>query len=118
MIHINLPHQKPVRFVKDLVKIEDDIAYVTCIFPNIPTLSMIFEAAAQSSAAFNQEGIPKIGFLVSLKDIKLLKEPNILEFEIRVKQEMNFGFFNEFSFELINENIIYSKGKFVVKVQD
>ncbi|WP_026803010.1 hypothetical protein ACN2EN_01570 [Aliarcobacter lanthieri] len=118
MSSINLPHQKPVRFVKDLVKIEDDIAYVTCLFPNIPTLAMIFEAAAQSSVAFNQEEIPKIGFLVSLKDIELLKEPNILKFEIIVKQEINLGFFNEFTFELINENIIYAKGRFVVKLQD
>lgn len=115
---LNLPHQNPVRFVKDLIKIEDDIAYITCIFPNTPTLSMIFEAAAQSSTAFNQEEEIQIGFLVTLKDIELLKEPNIFEFYIKVKKEISLGTLNEFSFELICENSIYAKGNFVVKLQD
>ncbi|RBQ30746.1 hypothetical protein CRU92_10390 [Arcobacter sp. FW59] len=114
---MNLPHQKPIRFVENILKIEDDIAYVSCLFPNIPTLSMIFEAAAQSSSAFNQEE-PKIGFLVTLKEVEFLKEVNNIEFLIRVKKEISVGTLNEFSFELIYENSTYAKGIFVVKLQD
>jgi len=115
---INLPHQKPVRFVEDIIKIEYEVAYVSCTFPYTPTLAMIFEAAAQGSIAFSQEKEPKIGFLVSLKNIELLKEPDLLFFTIKIKKEINLGLLNEFSFELINENNIYAKGIFVVKLQE
>jgi len=114
---INLLHQKPVRFVDDIIKMEYEIAYVSCTFPYTPTLAMIFEAAAQSSIAFSQEKEPKIGFLVSLKNIELLKEPDMLSLTIKIKKEINLSLLNEFSFELINENNLYAEGNFVVKLQ-
>jgi len=115
---INLAHQKPVKFIEDIIKMEYEVAYVSCTFPYTPTLAMIFEAAAQSSIVFSQEKEPKIGFLVSLKNIEFLKEPDILSFAIKIKKEINLGLLNEFSFELINESNIYAKGNFVIKLQE
>ncbi len=71
---MNLPHLKPIRFVKELIKKEDNISLVSCEFPYIPTLSMVCEAAAQSSSSFNESKQEQLGFLISLKNIKLHKE--------------------------------------------
>jgi len=70
---MKLPHQEPIRFVKELLEIDAAYAFVSCIFPHPPTLAMVCEAAAQSSAAFAQDDKNiTMGFLVSLKDIELL----------------------------------------------
>mgnify|MGYP002660983821 FL=1 len=114
----NLPHQKPIRFVEDIVKKDADYIFVSCSFPYSPTLSMICEAAAQSSIVFSQNEKPQIGFLLSLKDVELLKDCDILEFQIKIKKDTSFDLLNEFSFELINQNDIYAKGTFIVKLQD
>lgn len=114
----NLPHQKPIKFVNKIVQKDENNAVVSCNFPNFPTLAMICEAAAQSSSAFSKEQEPKIGFLVSLKNIELLKESDMLDFEIFIKKESSFDLLNEFSFEMINQNDIYAKGTFIVILQD
>ncbi|AXK49060.1 hypothetical protein CRU87_06900 [Aliarcobacter trophiarum LMG 25534] len=113
-----LPHQKPIRFVNEILKKEGDFIYLSCSFPFYPTLAMVCEAAAQSSVAFSKEEGSKIGFLLSLKDIELLKECNNLEFEIRIKKDTSFDSLNEFSFELLKGSFIYAKGSFIVKLQD
>lgn len=79
---------------------------------------MVCEAAAQSSVAFSKEEDSKIGFLLSLRDVELLKDCDTLEFEIKIKKETSFDSLNEFSFALMNQNDIYAKGSFVVKLQD
>ena len=67
---------------------------------------------------FSQNEKPQIGFLLSLKDVELLKDCDILEFQIKIKKDTSFDLLNEFSFELINQNDIYAKGTFIVKLQD
>ena len=77
---MNLPHQEPIRFAQNILEEKDDYKLISCTFPYIPTISMISEAAAQSSASFaqsiNEE--PKIGFLISLK--KTNRNQNIKKF--------------------------------------
>lgn len=114
----NLPHQKPIKFVEKIIELNGDFAIVSCSFPNIPTLAMVCEAAAQSSIAFAKDKEPKIGFLVTLKDIELLKKSDSLVFLIKIKKENSFDLLSEFNFELINQNSIYAKGSFIVKLQD
>lgn len=115
---INLPHQKPVRFVNNIIDVEDDIALISCSFPTIPTLAMISEAAAQSSIAFSKDKEEKIGFLITLKEIELLNDVMSLDYKIKIKKEISLGSLNEFSFELINDNKIYAIGNFVVKLEE
>ena len=86
----NLPHQKPIRFVEEIVKKDADYIFVSCSFPYSPTLPMICEAAAQSSIVFSQNEKPQIGFLLSLKDVELLKDCDILEFQIKIKKDTSF----------------------------
>lgn len=72
---MNLPHQAHIRFAQEIIEKNEDFYIVKCSFPYIPTLAMVSEAAAQSSAAFAQnKKEPVIGFLISLKNIKKLSE--------------------------------------------
>lgn len=114
----NLPHQKPIKFVEEILKKEGEYIYLSCTFPSLPTLAMICEAAAQSSASFKECEEPKIGFLLSLKDVELFKECDILKFQIKIKKVATFDLLTEFSFELIDKNIIYAKGTLIVKIQE
>ena len=75
---MNLPHQEPIRFANEVLSSSLNKISVSCKFPFSPTLAMACEAAAQSSAGFAQESSePKIGFLVSLKEITLEKEMDL-----------------------------------------
>lgn len=116
---MNLPHQEPIRFAKELLQVDDEYAFVSCLFPYCPSLAMTCEAAAQSSAAFAQENQKvTMGFLVSLKDIELLNELIHTEYVIKIKQETVFGSMSEFKFELINDSTIYVKGYLVIALQN
>lgn len=114
---MNLPHQDPIRFAKDIVELNENSALVNCIFPFIPTLSMVAEAAAQSSAAFAQEK-PLIGFLISLKNIEQINEFIHKEYVIKIKSEITFGSMTEFGFELLNNSNLFAKGFLTIALQD
>jgi predicted hotdog family 3-hydroxylacyl-ACP dehydratase len=116
---MNLPHQEPIRFVKELLQIDDEYAFVSCSFPTTPTLAMVCEAAAQSSAAFAQDNksIP-MGFLVSLKNIELLNELIHNNYIIKIKRETIFGSMSEFKFELTKDSIVYVTGYLVIALPD
>ena len=92
---MNLPHQEPIKFVKELIGLDNEYASISCLFPVTPTLAMVCEAAAQSSAAFAQDS----------KNIK-------------IKKEMVFGSMSEFKFELTKDSIIYVKGYLVIALQN
>ena len=101
---MNIPHQKPIKFAQELLEVNENIAKVRCEFPSLPTLPMLFEAAAQSSAGFSQEKETKIGFLVSVKSIKLLEEARELEYIIKVEKKIEFGAVCEFFFEVFTKD--------------
>ena len=88
---INLPHQKPVRFVNNIIDVEDDIALISCSFPTIPTLAMISEAAAQSSIAFSKDKEEKIGFLFKKNDIVRKLNYNNKVIELNTKDYFSFN---------------------------
>ena len=116
---MHLPHQEPIRFAKEVLKIDGEYAFVSCIFPYSPTLAMVCEAAAQSSAAFAQDNKNiTMGFLVSLKDIELINELIHNEYVIKIKTEMVFGSMSEFKFELFKDSTIYVTGNLVIALQD
>lgn len=116
---MNLPHQEPIRFAQNIIKDEDDYKIVSCLFPSIPTLSMVSEAAAQSSASYAQEDDDaKMGFLISLKSIKLLKNLEECDYQIKIVKNFNFGIMTEFTFELIRDNQIFVSGSLTVAIPD
>lgn len=113
---MKLPHLDPVRFAQSIIECDQSRATVKCEFPTIPTLSMFFEAAAQSSAAFAQDGEAKIGFVISLKEIQLLNKTQEQTAVLEVKKEVEFGAVCEFSFTAFDESMQtkFAQGSFTV----
>ncbi|ADG93981.1 hypothetical protein Arnit_2330 [Arcobacter nitrofigilis DSM 7299] len=116
---MNLPHQAPIRFAQEILERDKNFYIVKCSFPYIPTLSMISEAAAQSSAAFAQdEKEPRIGFLISLKNIKKLSELDKEEYQIKISKSFNFGAMTEYKFELFDEKETYAEGELTIALKN
>ena len=120
---MNLPHLAPVRFAQEVVSHSEEQIQILCVFPNIPTLPMLAEAAAQSTSAFSNSDTPKIGFLVSLKDVILLEDIVFLEYLILVKSTATIGTFEEFYFEVFDNkplsilNKKLASGKLVISIR-
>lgn len=112
---INIPHKKPIRFVKEVLSLDENSAMVSVSFFNPPTLAMICEAAAQSSGAFAKER--RIGYLLSLKECLKLQEPTSLEYIIKTTKTLEFDDMHEFDFEMLFNNNPIAKGSFIVKTR-
>ncbi len=70
---LNLPHKDPIHFAKYIILQEKTFAIVKVVFQSIPSLAMVVEAAAQSTAAFNVNNT-SLAFLVAINDVKLLHQ--------------------------------------------
>lgn len=116
---IKLPHGEKIRFVKDIVERDENKILLNCVFPYEPTLSMVCEASAQGCAAFSTEEIkPKIGFLVSMKNVKKLNTFSKKEYLIEIEKNFTFNNMSEYQFTLKDSNIIYSKGTLTIAIQE
>ena len=112
---MKLPHQDPIRFAKNVITFEDEVALVNCEFPTIPSLAMFIEAAAQSSCVFGTSKTPLMGFLTTCKDIKLHSSPTSQSCIINIKEHFNSPSFGEYCFEaLTNEKLLLASGSIVV----
>lgn len=117
-----LPHLKPIRFAQDIIEVKEETSLVKCEFQFIPTLAMLCEAAAQSSASYNQQNKSnkkneQIGFLVTLKNVKLLKEVVDKSFDIKLNKNVDLGNMSEYTFEVINSGTVYAIGTFTIVLQ-
>ncbi|AXH13865.1 hypothetical protein [Malaciobacter mytili] len=115
---MNIPHLPPVKFAQEIKEVKENLVKVYCEFPFVPTLAMFFEAAAQSSAAFSKSDEKKIGFVISLKNIELIKEATNLTYIMQVKKEYEMGSICEFSFEALDKEEVYAKGIFTIMVKE
>ena len=117
---MNIPHQEPIKFAKELLEVNKEFVKVKCEFASLPTLSMLFEAAAQSSAGFSQEEESKVGFLISLKEVKQVKEPDTLKYIVKVEKNLEFGAVCEFSFNVfdLEEKTKYAIGVLTIMIQE
>jgi hypothetical protein len=113
-----IPHLAPVRFVKKCLHATAENAIVEIGFETLPTFGMLIEAAVQSaSGMLNNDINGRIGFLVTLKDVKLLKQPTALAYVVEVTLESCFGDIRSLYFNLKqNEETILS-GSYVVGLQ-
>ncbi len=83
MTELTLPHLYPIRFAKYIISKGDDVAVVRSEFQTVPSLGMMVEASAQSSAVFASEDEKgKVGYLTLLKNVKLLTTPTSLTYDI------------------------------------
>ena len=117
---MNLPHEAPLLFAKNIISQDEKMVTVLCDFDQIPTLAMFIEASAQSSSAFEkaQSEEPKIGFLTMVKNIELLNEINNSIFLIKVTKENEINNIKQFTFKALDkdtkENIV--TGSFTIVV--
>ena len=115
MTKLKLPHQEPIRFAKYVVSKDETTAMVKVEFDSIPTLPMIVESAAQSSGSFGSEDV-SLGYLVSLKNVKLLQTPKLLHYNVKVINEYNIGSMTYYSFEFFEEEVLIATGSFIIAV--
>lgn len=95
---MNLPHIAPLLFAKKVLKKNENSVHVQCSFPQVPTLAMFLEAAAQCSAGFEEEGKKNIGFLTMAQDIQTLAHINSAEYIIILQKEANVANYKKFFF--------------------
>lgn len=95
---MNLPHKAPLVFAQEVLGKEGDTVKVKCLFPQLPTLAMFIEAAAQSSAGFNEEGESAIGFLTMIQNIQKLAPLLCKTYFITVTKENEVGPYRKFFF--------------------
>lgn len=116
MKELKLPHKTPVIFAKDILSKNNSTAIVRVEFDYLPSLAMIVEASAQSSAAFsNQEG--ELAFLISVKDIKQIEEFTELEYNIKITCVQQLGVFKSFEFVVIHNSKLFADGTFTLALQ-
>jgi len=116
MMELHLPHQDPIKFARYIMFKDDKEALVKVEFDSVPSLPMIAEAAAQASGAFGSEDV-SLGFLVTLKNIKLLQIPQALHYNAKIINEHNMGAMTYFSFEFLQEDILIATGSFIIAVE-
>lgn len=87
-----------------MIRKDHGLVEVRCQFDTLPTLAMFIEAAAQSSAAFNVDEEPKIGFLAIAKNVKLLDKVKEKVYTFRLKEEVEINQYKQFSFEAFRQN--------------
>jgi len=117
---VNLPHQSPLIFAKEVISLDNKTATVLCNFGQVPTLAMFIEASAQSSSAFNTNNNEEaqIGFLTMVKNIELLDEIKNSIFLIKVIKENEISNIKQFTFEVFDKNtkLKISIGSFTIVV--
>ena len=118
MQELNLPHQSPIKFAKYIVCSDETSARVQVEFDSLPSLGMLIESAAQSSAAIGKEKSSKMGFLVSLKNVKLLNPPTRNILEVEVVNEHTIENMKMMSFKIFEDEITISSGSFMIAIEN
>ncbi len=118
MLDFPIPHIPPIRFVKSLISADEQSASAEVEFDTIPTLGMLVEAAAQSSSGIVSEDTKvQMGFLVTLKNIKLLKKPKLTNYIINVHLDHKLENFKSLSFSVLDDDVLIATGSFSVALQ-
>lgn len=116
MLEVNLPHLKPLRFLKEIVDKNLDIAKTRVEFDSVPSLAMLVEAAAQSASALG-DGKTKTAYLAALKNIKLLCPLNEKNFEIEVQNQHSLENMKLISFSVFEKKVTVASGSFTIAIE-
>lgn len=118
MSDFNVPHLPPVRFVKTLLESDYKSAVVEVGFDEIPTLGMLVEAATQSSSGIKDDDkSERMGFVVSLRNIKLIEELDSKEFIVHIALANKLDYFKSLSFEIYKDKTVVATGAFTLLLQ-
>jgi len=118
MSDLILPHIAPIKFAKAILQTDENSAVVKIAYDEFPTIGMLIEAAAQSSAGISdKQNIGRMGFLVSLKDVKLLEEIKSYEYIAKIDLVSRLDNFKSLKFEIFEEERMIAKGSFAIILQ-
>ena len=113
-----IPHLAPIRFVKSLIDADETTASVRVGFDEVPTLGMLIEAAAQSSSGIDDEdNNGRMGFVITLKNIKLIQSVRLKEFIVNVELVHKLDDFKSLSFEILEDETRVATGAFSIALQ-
>jgi hypothetical protein len=104
MTEIKLPHLAPIKFAKFTLDKDEKSARVLIEFEQIPTLPMLVEAAAQSSASFRIDD-KENAFLVSLKGINLLQKPTKMSLVVHARDEHRLDKMRYVGFDIFEDEV-------------
>ena len=113
MSELNLPHKDPILFAKTVLSKGTTNARVAVEFPQTPSLAMMIESAAQSTAAFN-DGSKKGGYLVGMKNIKLLNGASETNLEVEVSIKHSVENMRLINFEVYEMSLLLCKGSLTI----
>jgi len=116
---MKLPHGETMHYAKELISKDELRAEVAVVFPQLPTLAMFIEAAAQSSSVFQEGNEAKIGFVSMAQNVKLLAEISEQNYSIKVSKEVELGAYKKFSFEAYgaSSSLLVVTGKFTLVIE-
>ncbi len=115
MSSFSIPHLAPVRFVKALIDSDEKGALVEIGFDSIPTFGMLIEAAVQSSSGItDDENDGRMGFLVALKNVKLLGEIDSDKYIVKVELIHKIDDFKSLLFQTIKDDRVIMKGAYSI----
>ena len=118
MSAFSIPHLPPVRFVKALISSDEKNASVKIGFDDIPTFGMLVEAAVQSSSGIaDDKNDGRMGFLVALKNVKLLDQIDSYEYVVKVELIHKIDDFKSLSFQIIKDDTVVAKGMYSIILQ-
>ena len=115
MKKIKLPHGEYIKFAQFILSNDGEVAIVQIEFKYLPSLAMIVEASAQSTAGL-AIGEPKMGYLVSLKNIKLINELKFLKYNVKIMKQHALGRLTYFDFEVFLESKVFTTGTFMIAI--
>ena len=116
-MEVQLPHLAPLRFLKKILSHNEKEARTLVSFDEIPSLAMLIESAAQSSSALNSTQKVKNAFLVSIKDIQLLQEPQKPIFEVLVKNKYTLENMKLIDFEIFEDLKVIANGSLTLAIE-
>ena len=114
---LDLPHTSPIKFAKYIILKDESSARVQVEFDEIPSLGMLIESAAQSSAAIGTKESGAMGYLVSLKNVKLLNTPTKKILEVQVLNEHNMENMKMMNFDIFDGEMKISTGSFMIAIE-
>ena len=118
MEKLSLPHGELILYARGVISRDANSARVSTEFNETPTLPMLIEAAAQSSAALNTDSSAKEGYLVAMKNIELLRNPTRKDLEIEITHEQSMGSMLLVNFKVYEGLDVVSSGNLTIALSE
>jgi CRISPR/Cas system CMR-associated protein Cmr5 small subunit len=102
MANLILPHKYPLNFAKKVVESTKNTKKVLCQFESLPTISMLLEAAAQSTVSFCKSKQTK-GVLIKANNIELLRPIYNMTYICQIQILCDINNWSKYNFEVFDK---------------